>query len=89
MTQRVKEMHQMYNFVTDEKLLPALLEDYKNIKESIESHWSTFIQQRARLFVVREIKAKNPPAIYDYNQKDSDLYSDIGSTIASSSRGST
>lgn len=70
-------------------MLPALLEDYKNMKESIESQWSTFIQQRERLLVVRESKIKNTPEIYDYNQKDSDLYSDAGSTIASSSRGST
>ncbi|CAH2982016.1 unnamed protein product [Chilo suppressalis] len=72
-------------------LLPAVLEEYKNLKELIESNWSTFIKHKERLCVVRENKSKQPMDMYEsaYYNKDSDLYSDAGSTLASSSRGSS
>ncbi|KAF9422466.1 hypothetical protein HW555_001864 [Spodoptera exigua] len=73
----------------EEKLLPALLEEYNNNRELIETNYATFIRHRERLQVVRENKTKHPVDTFDfYTNKDSDLYSDAGSTVASS-RGST
>lgn len=71
-------------------LLPAIMEDYKSLKELIETNWSNFTKHKERLQVVRENKSKMPTEMYDpsYANKDSDLYSDAGSTLASSSRGS-
>lgn len=76
--------------ITEEKLLPVLLEDYQNLQELVETNHSNFIRHRDRLRVVRENKINNPVDIYDasFANKDSDLYSDAGSTLASSSRGS-
>lgn len=66
-----------------------MIEDYNNIKETIETSWATYIRHRERLQVVRQNKTKHPVDTYDfYTNKDSDLYSDAGSTLASSSRGS-
>ncbi|XP_047028993.1 putative elongator complex protein 1 [Helicoverpa zea] len=74
----------------DEKILPAILEEYKNMKELIENNFATFIRHRERLQFVRENKTKHPVDTFDfYTNKDSDLYSDAGSTLASSSRGSS
>ncbi|KAG6444956.1 hypothetical protein O3G_MSEX003635 [Manduca sexta] len=74
----------------DELLTPTLLEDFKNMTDLIETNWCTFIRHRDRLEVVRANKIKNPIDVYDfYVNKDSDLYSDAGSTLASSSRGSS
>lgn len=56
----------------------------------MDTNWSNFIRYRDRLRVVRENKKNNPVDLYDgsFANKDSDLYSDAGSTLASSSRGS-
>ncbi|KAJ8714548.1 hypothetical protein PYW07_002773 [Mythimna separata] len=71
-----------------EKVLPAVLEEYKMMKELVEMNWALFIRHRDRLQVVRENKTKHPVDTFDfYTNKDSDLYSDAGSTLASS-RGS-
>ncbi|XP_028167442.1 elongator complex protein 1 [Ostrinia furnacalis] len=72
-------------------LVPAVLEDYTNLKELIDANWSNFTKHRDRLQVVRENKNKGPSEIYDpsYAIRDCDLYSDAGSTLASSSRGSS
>lgn len=49
----------------------------------------SFMKYRDRLLIVREDKRENPVDLYDpYGNKDCDLYSDAGSTLASSSRGS-
>ena len=70
-------------------ILPSVLEEYRNLRELIEMNWATFIRHRDRLQVVRENKKKHPVDTFDfYANKDSDLYSDAGSTLASSSRGS-
>lgn len=74
----------MLLFHAGNQLLPALMEEYKNLQELIERNWSTFIKQRERLFVVRENKKTAPEIDISYANKDSDLYSDAGSTIASS-----
>ncbi|XP_013183864.1 elongator complex protein 1 isoform X2 [Amyelois transitella] len=73
-----------------EKLLPAVLEEYTNLRDLVESNWHTFIKYKERLSIVRKKKRKNPIEHYDpaFDNKDSDLYSDAGSTVASS-RGST
>ncbi|CAH0588039.1 unnamed protein product [Chrysodeixis includens] len=74
----------------DEKLLPAVMEEYNNMKNLIETNFATFIKHRERLQFVRENKIKHPVDNFDfYANKDSDLYSDAGSTLASSSRGSS
>lgn len=76
-------------FFIEEKLLPAILEEYNNMKGLIEMNWATFLRHHDRLQVVRENKTKHPVDTLDfYTNKDSDLYSDAGSTVASSSRGS-
>lgn len=74
----------------NERIFPAVLENYNIIQEQIESNWSNFKKYRDRLFVVREEKKLNPVEnLYDYfTNRDSDLYSDVGSTLASS-RGSS
>lgn len=59
------------------------------MRELVEMNWALFIRHRERLQVVRENKTKHPVDTFDfYTNKDSDLYSDAGSTLASSSRGS-
>ncbi|CAB3244736.1 unnamed protein product [Arctia plantaginis] len=74
----------------EKKVLPALLEDYDNLNELITTNLATFVKHRERLQVVRSNKIKNPVDTIDfYTNKDSDLYSDAGSTLASSSRGSS
>lgn len=74
---------------SEKKVLPALLEDYNNLSELIKTNLATFLKHRERLQVVRLNKIKNPVDTIDfYTNKDSDLYSDAGSTLASSSRGS-
>lgn len=66
------------------------MEEYNNMKNLIETNFVTFIKHRERLQFVRENKIKHPVDNIDfYANKDSDLYSDAGSTLASSSRGST
>lgn len=84
----VLSFHVLFIFL-EEKLLPALLEEYNNTREIIETNYATFIRHRERLQVVRVNKTKHPVDTFDfYTNKDSDLYSDAGSTVASS-RGST
>ncbi|KAM3965504.1 elongator complex protein 1 [Aphomia sociella] len=80
------------NHLKNERLLPTLLDEYKNIQQLIEKNWCDFVKYKERLLVVRENKNKNSlTEHYDpsYINKDSDLYSDAGSTLASSSRGSS
>lgn len=74
-------------FFLDKKLLPSLLEEYYSLKNLLETNWNNFIKYRNRLQIVREIKSKKSMEELDtpYANKDSDLYSDAGSTIASSS----
>uniref|UniRef100_A0A1E1VXL1 Elongator complex protein 1 n=1 Tax=Pectinophora gossypiella TaxID=13191 RepID=A0A1E1VXL1_PECGO len=74
----------------EDKLKPGLLEEYKNLQELVENNWCMFIRHRDRLKLVRENKIKNPVEMYDtFANRDCDLYSDAGSTLASSSRGSS
>lgn len=74
-------------FFLDKKLLPSLLEEYYSLKDLLDTNWNNFIKYRNRLQIVREIKCKKSMEELDtpYANKDSDLYSDAGSTIASSS----
>lgn len=76
--------------ISEEILLPALLDEYKTLRKLVETNWSNFIRHRDRLRMVRENKKNNPVDLYEgsFANKDSDLYSDAGSTLASSSRGS-
>ncbi|CAH0724919.1 unnamed protein product, partial [Brenthis ino] len=69
------------------KLSPALLEEYDNLQDLLETSKSNFTKYRNRLQVVREMKSKKPMDSYEAygGNKDCDLYSDAGSTIASSS----
>lgn len=78
------------NHLKVERILPILLDEYNNLQNLIETNWSNFIKYKERLFIVRENK-NIPSENYDtsYVNKDSDLYSDAGSTLASSSRGSS
>ncbi|XP_034833485.1 putative elongator complex protein 1 [Maniola hyperantus] len=71
----------------EKSLLPSLLEEYMNTKELIETNRTNFSKYKNRLQVVNEMKTNKPVDHYDafYANKDSDLYSDAGSTIASSS----
>ncbi|CAH2087106.1 unnamed protein product [Euphydryas editha] len=71
----------------DKKLLPSLLEEYNSLKDLLETNWNNFIKYRNRLQIVREIKSKKAMEECEtpYVNKDNDLYSDAGSTIASSS----
>ncbi|XP_075979445.1 elongator complex protein 1 [Anticarsia gemmatalis] len=86
---RLCSQHKL-SHLKEAKVLLNLLEEYNNIKEQIETSWANFIRHRDRLQFVRVNKTKHPVDTYDfYTNKDSDLYSDAGSTIASSSRGST
>ncbi|XP_063627184.1 putative elongator complex protein 1 [Cydia splendana] len=68
----------------DDQLLPAVMEEYTNLQELIERNWGTFTKHRDRLFIVRETKRNAPEIDISYANKDSDLYSDAGSTVASS-----
>ncbi|XP_052742615.1 putative elongator complex protein 1 isoform X2 [Bicyclus anynana] len=78
----------------DETLLPSLVEEFANTKELIETNSANFDKYRSRLQIVRDTKRNKPVEQYDnichivrqvYGNKDSDLYSDAGSTVASSS----
>ncbi|XP_046966489.1 putative elongator complex protein 1 [Vanessa cardui] len=71
----------------DTKVLPSLIEEYKSVKDLLQTNGTNFIKYRNRLKVVREIKNKKSQDDYETPNayKDSDLYSDAGSTIASSS----
>lgn len=73
--------------MADKKLLPAVLEEYKTLQELIENNVKEFIKYKSRLSEVREKKIDKINNIYDnFNtNRDDDLYSDTGSTIASSS----
>ncbi|XP_014368772.2 elongator complex protein 1 [Papilio machaon] len=73
----------------EQRLLPALLEEYQNLKGLIENNLKDFIKHRTRLSEVRENKLNKADYMYDaFNtNKDDDLYSDAGSTIASSGSG--
>ncbi|XP_039758294.1 putative elongator complex protein 1 [Pararge aegeria] len=68
-------------------LLPSLLDEFVNTKELIETNWMNFKKYKNRLQEVKEMKRNKSVDLYDpyYATKDSDLYSDVGSTIASSS----
>lgn len=69
----------------NELILPAIMAEFNNTQQQIETYKTTFIKQRDRLQVVRETKKQTPFEDYDasYANKDSDLYSDAGSTLAS------
>ncbi|KAJ2949398.1 hypothetical protein O0L34_g15312 [Tuta absoluta] len=72
------------------KIESAVWEEYTNVLEVVEANWTTFVRHRDRLRVVRELKQKHPVEMYDsFANRDCDLYSDAGSTVASSSRGSS
>ncbi|CAG4944114.1 unnamed protein product [Parnassius apollo] len=72
----------------NDHLLPALLEEFQNLSELIGRNYNDFVKYRSRLLELRENKQNNKvDHIYEaFNtNKDDDLYSDTGSTIASSS----
>ncbi|XP_038221974.1 putative elongator complex protein 1 [Zerene cesonia] len=76
------DMHEML----DAEVTPAVLEEYNNLKDLLETNLTNFKSYKDRLEVVRVTK-KNAPARNDnipYYNRDYDLYSDIGSTIGSS-----
>lgn len=65
---------------------PALLAEYDNLQTLINTNGENFAKYKNRLKVVRETKSKKLVDDYEsYGNKDSDLYSDAGSTVASSS----
>ncbi|XP_072938370.1 putative elongator complex protein 1 [Epargyreus clarus] len=70
----------------EKQLIPAIMDEYENMQDLIHTNHSNFIKYKDRLIVVRENKNKRPVDCYDqtYANKDSDLYSDSGSTVASS-----
>ncbi|CAK1542238.1 unnamed protein product [Leptosia nina] len=65
---------------------PALLEEYSNLKDLLETNLEAFKKYKDRLEVVRELKKKAPPRNENipYYNRDFDLYSDVGSTLGSS-----
>ncbi|GBP91737.1 A disintegrin and metalloproteinase with thrombospondin motifs 7 [Eumeta japonica] len=67
-------------------VLPALVEEFNNLNELFKTNSSTFKIHKERLQIVRENKSKKSEEFYDvsFANKDSDLYSDAGSTLASS-----
>ncbi|CAH2049362.1 unnamed protein product, partial [Iphiclides podalirius] len=73
--------------IIDKQLLPAALEELHNLQELIAKNFDEFTKYKTRLSKVREIKVEKKDQIYkDFNvNKEDDLYSDAGSTIASSS----
>lgn len=66
--------------------MPALLKDSSELQDLIANNWTTFIRHKDRLQLVRENKSKVAVDSFDdsFAHKDSDLYSDAGSTVASS-----
>ncbi|KAL4704458.1 hypothetical protein ACJJTC_019557 [Scirpophaga incertulas] len=73
----------------DKFLLPAIIDDYTNLQELIQTNMCTFIKHRDRLHIVRENKRNIHDDYESHYNRDSDLYSDAGSTQASSSRGTS
>ncbi|XP_045501016.1 putative elongator complex protein 1 [Colias croceus] len=77
------DMHEML----ETEVTPAILEEYNNLKDLLETNLANFKTYRDRLEVVR-VSKKNMPARNDINipyySRDYDLYSDFGSTIGSS-----
>ncbi|XP_068622441.1 elongator complex protein 1 [Battus philenor] len=69
-----------------DKLLSAIIEEYTSLQNLIEKNSNSFIKYRVRLSEVRQNKLKNKEDGYSLfnSHKDDDLYSDAGSTIASS-----
>lgn len=63
--------------------------DYENLQTLIATNEDQFSQQRSRLKVVREQNKANPTDFDNFCNRDSDLYSDAGSTTGSVSSNSS
>lgn len=75
----------MYILFLETDVKPAVLEEFNNLKDLLETNLTNFKNYRDRLKIVRNKsstsqKNENIP----YCHRDYDLYSDVGSTIGSS-----